>query len=356
LTLPHTTLRPTLRTRTRFVLAAIGISAALALGVAPRLAFSDDVDTLFEQGTTALKKGDAKTAYEKLSAAWQSRQSVDIAANLAIAEKRLGKNREAAEHLAYAIAYFPPSGEPSARKEMETMLAELKKGLCELRIKTEEGATVRIDEKPVGLSPLNLPVYLEPGKHVFAAEKGSAKGSVTLHFQAGDSNNVVITMTITQSSATPSASASAPPTATGTATSTPPPDEPPPKWPGFLIGGLGFVGVAIGGGLMGASAAASTEAEDMASGLSGCPTQSPAGACGELADKVDSENTLHNAGLGTVVAGSVLLATGVALIIWSFSADDAPADEQPAASRPATGRLVPLADPTFLGLSYETSF
>lgn len=335
--------------RWRLALMTLAILCAGIL-VVPGLAFSDDVDALFEQGTLALKKGDPKTAYEKLSAAWQSRQSVDIAANLAIAEKRLGKNREAAEHLAYAIAYFPPSGEASARAEMERMLAELKKGLCELRIKTEEGATVHVDEKPVGLAPINLPIYLEPGKHVFAAEKGSSAGSVTLHFQAGDSNNVVITMTIAPATASPSATASAPPTASASVTADRP-GEPPPKWPGFVVGGLGFVGVAIGGGLMGASAAASTEAEELAAGLDGCPSSSPSGPCKELADKVDSENTLHNAGLGTVIAGGVLLATGVGLIIWSFSDDDPPPDEQK-----ATGRIIPLADPTFLGLSYEASF
>lgn len=322
------------------------VLAVAFLAFVPRFAFSDDVDTLFQAGNAALKKADYPTAYEKLSKAWELRQSVDIAANLAQAEAKLGKTREAAEHLAYAIAFFPPSGSDSARQAMQERLAELKKAFAEVTFNVEPGATIMVDDKTVGVAPLQVPVYLEPGKHVFAATKEGRQGSQTLHFRAGDVLVVAVLLKeapAASASASASAAPSAAPSASGSATA-PPPPEGPPKWPGFVVGGVGLVAIGIGGGLMGAGAGAKGDAEDAGRALpSPCNPDAPSTGCQDITDKLDQSNTLHNAGLGTLIGGSVVLATGVALIVWSFVAEPSQPDE-------ARLQLLPLATPESQGL------
>jgi tetratricopeptide (TPR) repeat protein len=71
---------------------------------------SQNADDLFRAGKVAYKAGKLQEAYEAYRAAWRLKRTYDIAANLANAESQLGKTRDAAEHLAFCIRNFPPTG------------------------------------------------------------------------------------------------------------------------------------------------------------------------------------------------------------------------------------------------------
>ncbi len=294
----------------------------------PSVAGADDVDTLFKDGSEALGKSDYQTAYDKLSKAWATRRSVDIAANLSVAERRLGKNRDAAEHIAFVVANFPPSGDPDVKTSLEATLAELKKGLAEVTVHTAQGASVRVGDKVVGLAPLPLPVYLDPGRHTFTAEKGSLKGRVTIEVAEGTTEKVAIEVVGTKAAPTTAA-----------------PEEPAPSrpvWGAAIIGSIGGAALAAGVGLTVAAQLEDAEADRIAEEDCSPVTE----AC--VADgqsKLDNWALFHNVSFAMYgVAGAAALGLGLYLGL--------PEDQQP----PTDAVVVPWLGPGVAGASVSGSF
>jgi hypothetical protein len=275
----------------------------------------DEADTLFDEGTTALEKGDFNAAYVKLSAAYSKRKSVDIAANLALAEVKIGKKREAAEHLAYALANFPATGKPEAKERMQKQLAELKKGLCEFRVNADQGSTVFVGNVAVGLSPLQTPLYLEPGAHTFRVEMSGRMGEKSVTAAAGDS--LTIKVELTTNLAVPTATATATATGTGTAPPPPPPEEKP-LWPAILLGSLAGVGAGVGIGLTVAAFGARGSASPVDGDLPECAGGFTAPCQQASDDKLGSANGLFTGGMiGLGVAGASLVGLVVYLVLPS---------------------------------------
>ena len=170
----------------------IAIASVLVLGsltlVQP--AFADEVDQLFTQGTAALEAGKHEEAFRAFQAAWKLRKTHDVAANLAQAEIQLGKHRDAAEHLAFALRSFPVTGKAVVRKQIEQMLAEEKPHVVTLTVSVDvDKAEVSVQGRPAGIAPIaeelfadagtvtveaGAPGY-EPAKQVFEAKKGEAR-------------------------------------------------------------------------------------------------------------------------------------------------------------------------------------
>lgn len=217
---------------------ALTLAALVGLCALERSAFAQEVETLFREGSDALSKRDFETAYDRLSKAWAIRQSVDVAANLSVAERRTGRNRDAAEHLAFAVANFPPAGNQEVKHDLEMTLAELKKNLAEVTVETEEGAAISWGDKVAGRAPLATPIYLEPGTHTLKAELGDRKGSITLKVTEGSSEKISIKLT--------SPSATKP---QGREPTKNEPKEPRPIWPAAVIGGVGGAALLTGIGL-----------------------------------------------------------------------------------------------------------
>ena len=67
------------------------------------------VDALV-RGEEAARAGRLSEAYDILLGAWRKKPTYDVAANLGSVELRLGKVRDAAEHLAFSVREYPPSG------------------------------------------------------------------------------------------------------------------------------------------------------------------------------------------------------------------------------------------------------
>ena len=154
------------------LLAAAAITASVP-------AFADEADTLFDKGLAAYKEGKPEEALVSYQAAWKLRKTQDLATVLGQVEMLLGKHRDAAEHLAYALRYFPVSGKKELRATMEKALADAKAKVTEARVSVTGDAPaheIRVDGAVIDPAVVGTSVFVLPGKHVIEA---SAKGYVT---------------------------------------------------------------------------------------------------------------------------------------------------------------------------------
>jgi hypothetical protein len=271
---------------------------------------ADDADTLFHKGGVAFDAGKMDQAYPLLKAAWALKQTHDIAGNLAQVELALGKYRDAAEHIAYALAHFPPSIQSDRRDKMKKALDEIRPKLGVLTIKINRPeATVSVDGKAIGVSPIAAEVFVEPGAHTVKAElKGSP--AVEAAVQVGKGASQEVTLTLEQAEGV---------------TPPPPPVLPPTKEeprPGpnkaIVLAGAGASGAALVAGVVftvlanGRASAAREKAHGLITATGSETCVQPVGACGELAglyhDRVTFSNT---AAWSFISAGALGAATGI---------------------------------------------
>jgi hypothetical protein len=163
-------MRPALNTWRRI----LPLTFLLCLG-APATGYAAEGNTpvgeLFDQAQAAFAKGDKQGAYTAYLKAWGLQKSYDIAGNLGNVELRLGKHRDAAEHLSYGVTNFPPTGEPSLLRVMKQKLAEAQKEIGRVTVRvTVAGVRVRVNGREVGISPLSEEAYVEPGEVVVEGE------------------------------------------------------------------------------------------------------------------------------------------------------------------------------------------
>jgi hypothetical protein len=148
-------------------------SAALAASPNADSAVANDTDrprVLYRQAEAAFAAGKIDEARRLLLEAWGVRQSYDVAAALGQAELELKLYRDAAEHLDFAVRNFAPLESEVALDGVKNDLRAAKSQVAEVRIAVSEpGATVSVNGKAVGQSPLTASVFLDPGSHAFGA-------------------------------------------------------------------------------------------------------------------------------------------------------------------------------------------
>jgi tetratricopeptide (TPR) repeat protein len=174
-----------------FALAAPAVSAAseqIADSSARAQAFMDEGSRHFDKKEWAL-------AREYFLKAWELLQHHTIAANLAEVEIKLGLYREAAEHLSFVLAQAP-SNKSEDLAVAKTQLDECKQHVAVIELTVNEpGATVRVNGKAVGLSPLETEVFVDPGEVVATAElAGFEPASRTFRVDAGVHSSVSLVL------------------------------------------------------------------------------------------------------------------------------------------------------------------
>jgi hypothetical protein len=305
------------RTRTTLLLAALAVTVcAPALAAPPEPApakTADEADVLFRKGNAAYDAGKPAEALPLYLAAWKLKQTHDIAGNMAQVELVLGKKRDAAEHIAFALAHFPPTGTAQDRREkMRKALDDLRHDIASLRVSVSlPGAEVTLDDKPIGRSPIDEELFVDPGRHAVRASLGGyADASEQVDAAKGSAQVVTVTL-----------KAAAPPPP-------PPPVEPTPKAeprsvvPGAVLGGVAGAALATGIGLMVVSAQKRSSAQDVAQSILGAHHSCVTGAgnfdpqCSQVASTTTTSDTLHNAGVGVLVgAGALAVASGL-YFLW----------------------------------------
>jgi hypothetical protein len=153
-------------------------------------------DALFKAANDDLAKQKWADAEAKLLAAFALNRSYDIAANLGNTQYRLGKYRDAAEHLAFAVRSWPVIGKREQREFSAKRLAEARKFVAAVTIRVSSpGAKVLIDGREVGLTPLAAEVFVEPGRRRIEARlEGYEPATSVLESAAGSAREVSLTL------------------------------------------------------------------------------------------------------------------------------------------------------------------
>lgn len=299
-------------------------------GGADATALTDQARELFEKGVKAIDEKRWPQAHEALLAAWQIKPHWQIAVNLGVVEMKLGKPRDAAEHLTFYL-HEAPTDRKEERARAQAQLNEARKKIATVRIVVDvDGANLIIDNKPFGKSPVNGPVFFEPGVHGIEASFGdNRRTGEALILNAGDIGTVTLTIPPPRAAPAPApsqAAAAKPSAATDAATLPAGADEPPvtPTEPpvtasnkgsrAILIAGLGTTVVALGAGIvfLGVASAKGTIATnagrtlDAAQGSTICDYASLAMPCDTLDDLFAERDAYMTAGVWSLVAAAAL--------------------------------------------------
>jgi len=323
------------------VLAGLAVAGAplRAHAQAPAAEDASKAQALFDEGKKQYAAGKVQKAYDAYRGAWELRKSYDIAANLANAEKLLGKNRDAAEHYAYSLRTFPATGKPAQQKQLEAKLAEVRRELGALAVEVcVAGAEVRVDETPIGAAPLADEVFVEPGPHVVEARL-AGYATATQNVLAGKGTETVkVVLTLVERKAarvgegqaagqgghgaTPGdGQAKSVDHGAGLPLGTAGPNR------GLLLGGgvLAAVGLGVGIGLTVAASGKTAEANGLLAkleqgGIPGACLRAPAD-CQAVESVWQSRNVLSRAGVGSFIGAGVVAAATVSYgVIAALSA------------------------------------
>lgn len=302
-------------------LALLGGTGAASAGDA-QLSEKDRADKAAELYKQANKLYDdqqlslAEALYRK---SWDLQKTFGVASNFGAVELELGKGREAAELLRYAVSHFPAKGKPETRAALEARLEKAKQLVGTARIRTTSaGAEVFVDGKSLGMAPLTEDVYLDPGSHTFEAkQKDHLDAKQTILAIAGKAQDVTLSL--------PAAPKKAPPPPVATT------KEPSPKWPipGIVMAVTGVVGLGVGGTFIGAAEINRGDAVRLRDKLVAANVNCPAGSadCTQLHAITQRADMFGNTGIGLLIGGGALAAAGVAYVLWPASKTPAPGKE-----------------------------
>lgn len=205
-------------------------------------ALNDKVKSIYKQGVEATKRDDWATARQHFLDAWKLKKNEQIAANLGWAEFKLGMYRDAAEHLHYFLKNPPAGTPPEEQKRIQDMFEQVRKQVGALKINVNvEGATVFVDGRVIGCSPVAQTVFVEPGEHSVEARMDGYEASREVKsFQAGGPDQE-LKLTLEKAAAEP-----------GSAKPPKPIDADKPNKTviivGAVLGGAGLIGTGIAAG------------------------------------------------------------------------------------------------------------
>jgi tetratricopeptide (TPR) repeat protein len=284
--------------------AALTTSPAVAQQALPSAAATAPATTgarareLFRQGNAlyeADKPAEAEALYRE---AWALQKTWDIACNLGVVELDLGKHRDAAEHLAFALREYPAGEKAAGRTQLEERLAAAKAQVATLRIRVNvDGAEVLIDGKTAGTSPLPPDVFILPGSvAVRARATGHDATEARVEVRKGETKEVTLRLAPTPRSLIPA----------------------------YVLGGVALAAAGTGAGLLIASQGKRSDAESQRDqiiatfGTGECNGPSPSAAavvaCDRLVATLRDRDTFGNAGVATL-AGAGIAGAG-AVVYW----------------------------------------
>jgi hypothetical protein len=289
------------------LLAAIAAPAIARAQVAPSEAASNEADALAKRALEALKRDSYAEAESFLRQALRLKRSYDIIANLGLAETGLGKWRDAAEHLAVALATFPVSGKPANHELLKSKYAAVRAHVGSLTIDVDlAGAEVLVDGASVGKAPLAAEVFVDPGTHVVEARvAGRDPARQDTPVAAGGSASVHLVVPSTR-----------------TDPLTPPVVVVEDRTPRIVLAVTSAVlaagGIAAGAGLTVAANGKASDAATLRAGLKGCAGVTT-GNCAALASDASSRDALSRGAVAGFAVGGAFAASAVGFGVWAAS-------------------------------------
>lgn len=298
-----------------FLTVLVGASAAPLTAVAgPK----QEATKLFKQGNKLFNNGDYQAALEKFQQARKLYPSHRIDLNIASTLKEMGRHVEAAEayetFLGRGGTLAPPEIIRAARASLEALQGQL--GRVKLRC-SENGADVKLDDQPVGQTPLEKWIYLKPGSHALeVCKEGFLCRRETLSFVAGDRKELQFELEAKPKAPLPAATVTTPapaiepPTPVVTEEAAPP--EKRPQWKataGWITLGVGAASLVTGVvfGVM-----VKSKADEYADGVAQNMTYT------ELEEIRDAGERFEKVEIATLVVGGVAMAAGGGLLLWHY--------------------------------------
>lgn len=279
----------------------------------------DPADAAFRRGNSLYKQqryAEAKASFEE---AFRLKKSHDIASNLGYAELKLGLSRDAAEHLAFAVKNWPPTGKSENRDSAARFLGIAKAAVTTLTISVSvDGATVRADGKVVGTSPLGVDVFVDPGVRTITATLAGYQ-EATQTVQAAKGAEVAVKLQLVPDSVAHLYERGPGPDPL------PVPVAPGGPRTGVLVAGGAVAGVGLIAGIAflavrgskGSDAETQRSALVSSGGAAACGASSPSAACAALHDTLKARATFGDLGVTSfILAGSA----GAATLIYGLVA------------------------------------
>jgi hypothetical protein len=312
---------------------------------------SEELQKLYLEGDAAMKRGDYATADTLFTRAWGVSKSFDVAGALGSTKLELGKYREAAQYLSFALRNALPSTKASARDRIKRDLDSARQKLAAVKLSASVvEAKFVIDGgllDPIFLGP---EIFVDPGRHTFEAiAEGYVTAKSSIEVKAGEIYVVSLTLERTPPPGVP--------TATATATATTPPGPP---IPAMVMGGAGGAALIAGAVLVGLAESNKKDAYDFslntltAEGNPTCPKKGPGPTedCDKIRGAAANADLFGNVSIGLFIGGGALIlgAGAYALIFGPEPAKDI------AKPPPSTGRVVPVVGPNGGGLVWQGSF
>jgi tetratricopeptide (TPR) repeat protein len=282
---------------------------------------------LHRDGAALYLQGQYEKALAAFTAAWALIHHADLAGNLAECEIKLGRFRDAAEHVQYIL------DDPTASKRLKdnavARMRDVSAHVATVRVTlSEPTATLTIGGREVPRSALGGPLFLDPGDHVFLAkERGFRDATATKTLTAGASETVALVLAKEAPAPPPGPAASA-------SGATPPPPTPGPgaseelaPTTVVLVAGGATVAVATALGITFSLIASgkASDADDQLAALDAQglarPCGAPSTACAEIDDARNAADDLGTAALGSFIGAGVALAGTGALYLW-FSGEE----------------------------------
>lgn len=143
---------------------------AAARALAQPVADGGEARRHYEEGVRLYSERKLSEAEAELEQAWALAQSYDVAGQLGAVEFELGRHRDAAEHLSFALGHLPVGAKAETRATVEERLKRAAAEVGEVRVTVSvEAALVSVDgAKPTAQRTL----FLEPGPHELVASAG----------------------------------------------------------------------------------------------------------------------------------------------------------------------------------------
>lgn len=305
--------RATRRERLMRPLGMFFLTSALLLS-APR-AHADEAtaQALFEAGVAARENGELSTACDQFEASNDLDSAPGTVLNLADCREQLGQLAQAWQRYVEVSEILPSDDErvPYARKKAEELKARLPSVTLSWALDTTRGE-IYLDGKRLPESVVGVPLPVDPGAHRYVVRSPDRQDAV-IEVSLREGESKALELAAGPLRALPSeGQASAP---QGSEAS----DSDPLRMVAWTSLGAGAASLAVGTitGIM-AMGKASTVEEDCLDDY--CRTQ-------EGKDAADAGNTLATVSTVTFIAGGVLAATGITLLVVG------PDSEQESAAR-----------------------
>lgn len=293
----------------------------------------------FKRGVQLQSDGNLDAAVIEFERAYELAPAYQVLFNIAVVYR--DKNDRASALRAFE-RYLSEGGskiDAKKRKDVEIEISKLKDVVATLRVKVNiQGATIFLDDFPVGKSPLSESLLVNVGRHKIEAKKDGFKDDSLLFVLAGRDNQTielklseikkepVVVAPSPSPTAPPPTIIIAPPTATAPAES-----GTSLKGIGYTLGTLGIIGIGVGS-YFGLSARADwNKAKDLGCTDGKCPSKS---AQDKSKSARDSAN-LSTLGFGV---GGVALIAGVVLFLTSDGDPPQSAEQKKIQISPSLGK------------------